>query len=137
MAIGRNQRYATAAEMRCALRECVSRDHQPKPKLPPTIKAPSRIKKTPRQQTDPRRQSTITGPPPERLADEVRANPPLVFGEASPSASLDQIPSTTLFEAPMEKIDRFALARKVGLFVFLLILALIVIGFVGSMIGPR
>jgi serine/threonine protein kinase len=138
MAIGRNQRYTSATEMRRALRELAERNHEPKHELPPTIKVPSTVKKSPRkQQTHPKVQSTITVPRPENLADEVRANLPPRVAVPSFSAMLDEVPSTTLFEAPMETIDRFSITRKLGIFVLLLVAALIVIGLIGSIIGQR
>jgi hypothetical protein len=48
-----------------------------------------------------------------------------------------EIPSTTLFDAPMESIDRFALARKIGIVVLLLVMGLVAIGLFGSIITQR
>jgi serine/threonine protein kinase len=135
MAIGRNQRFASATEMRRALLD-VERA-RPKPEPPPTILAPSAIQESQEESPRAQLQSTIAAPASEKPVDRVLQPPPRPVTESSTSEVTFDVPSATLFEAPLEKIDRFAPVRKIGIFVFLLIAVLIVIGILANTIGQQ
>jgi eukaryotic-like serine/threonine-protein kinase len=134
MAIGRNQRFANAAEMRQALLSTRSTGRLAKeartPELPSTIVSPPEIVKPSQRKAHPNRLNP-------RNAGSVKE--PLRIGSTIPSpvanplasqqelASLLDAPSTTVFEEPVGNIDRFAMARKLGFFVMILIVVLILL----------
>lgn len=134
MAIGRNQRFANAADMRHALRDIGLR-YRPQPDLPPTIKAPSSVQTHRKQPTHPKVRSTMPAPPPEKVAAPL--GQPDLPDVSSSEMLLDDVPSTTLFEAPIGKIDRFAPARKIGIIVLVLIAAVVALVVIGSIVGQR
>lgn len=130
MAIGRNQRFATAIEMRHALRNAcqfeIPQSERRRPELLSTIaSSPSLV--TPPQQRPKQEPSPAdkAGPPKARIVKTTVASPPV--SQPEPVSSLD-FPSPTDFEEPVGKIDRFAMARRAAWFLLLLIIVFVFAG---------
>jgi eukaryotic-like serine/threonine-protein kinase len=134
MAIGRNQRFATAAEMRQALRDASkSVDSIPEPQapdLPSTIVTPPLAKRVRKQRARPLGQTTGIVVAPEPLEAEATVASPVAISSSS-EQKFPEIPSTTMFAEPVGRIDRFAIVRRVGLAVLLIMLALL-LGLIGK-----
>lgn len=135
MAIGRTQRFATAAEMRQALREA-SRFNQVvdgesgEATLLPTMINPAQATRELKPTVKPLPSTTadaITHKPPSAIESTV-ASPAAesIAAEQETILSFDD-PSTQLFEEPVGHIDRFSAVRKAGYFLLAVILLLTVI----------
>jgi serine/threonine protein kinase len=134
MAIGRNQRFATAAEMRQAL---LSTRHFTRPQkakvqeLPSTIASPSPLVSPPQRKAKPQhstRGRAVSAKDPRRMESTI-ASPvagPLA-SQKEPASSFD-VPSSTQFEQPVGNIDRFAVARRVAFFLLLLVILFVFTG---------
>lgn len=116
MSIGRNQRFASATEMRTALRS-VDVSPTPEPKQATTIvEVETHV---PRDAKTLSERSTMTAP---RL-DQVTQQPTSV--DKSAITPTDGITTETMVESDMEKFDRFVSFKKVGIGVIIFIVAMI------------
>lgn len=117
MAIGRNQRFATATEMRTALRS-VQVPETPEPELTTTIvEIDTRVLGDAKTLIE---RSTMTAPHLNQVTQQ-----PTIEEESAITPTDDDVPTETAFEAPMEKFDRFVSFRRVGIAVAIFLAAMV------------
>jgi hypothetical protein len=127
MSIGRNQRFASAMEMRNALRG-LEIPHHHEPELAATIV----VTKTTRESDEVEtliQPSSVTATP---LA--LATGHPSNVAEAAPPEPEVEIPSATMFEEPMDGFDRVGSFRVVGIGVLILIGTMLLVVVIASLV---
>lgn len=140
MAIGRNGRFATAADMRRALSSELKSVESVVPASPPVAEqSPTIIESSPSEvktnSTRPVQSTNLEPQPPVTLESEstVVASPAdLSDPTETDSGTLFDFPTGTMLDEPIGTTDRWGVVGKLGLVVLLLIIGLIILGIASS-----